>query len=316
MSRPKNMNRSTWLSLQVVLLGLLLFTTLPAVKASYPMVVKVQDDMERCLTFTIPEDEDVHIVVLPLPDEDLIQEDDALVAWYVHQVNKLHAQRDQYEPLAKHLPDAPPADIAKLQSEFFQRHHDSARKSPLEVHLTVSGAETEETNHKFRPVHLKTSYFDPFVFNYVRELTGTHDKKIKWEDLALLNYELCMEYNDRGTVRTNEEDDQIQVILLLIMDGDKYPIDHVDAETEEAKFHKDQHLTPLEETLDESIEAANNVLREMRYMEKREVRMRKTADSINTRIRWFSYLSMSVLLAVTYIQVTYLKRYFRKKKLL
>jgi hypothetical protein len=51
-------------------------------------------------------------------------------------------------------------------------------------------------------------------------------------------------------------------------------------------------------------------------MEKREARMRVTADSINSRVRWFGYLSVAVLLVVTYLQVTYLKQYFHKKKLM
>ena len=43
---------------------------------------------------------------------------------------------------------------------------------------------------------------------------------------------------------------------------------------------------------------------------------RRQYYSINARVRYFSYVSVAVLLVVTYIQVTYLKRYFRKKKLL
>ena len=85
---------------------------------------------------------------------------------------------------------------------------------------------------------------------------------------------------------------------------------------ESSTFEKKQHLTPLEEALDKSINAANTVIREMKYMEKREARMRVTADSINSRVQYFSYLSVAVLLGVTYVQVTYLKRYFHKKKLM
>ena len=78
----------------------------------------------------------------------------------------------------------------------------------------------------------------------------------------------------------------------------------------------EEHLTPLEESLEKSIMAARNVLKEMDYMESREKRMRVTSDSINTRVQWFSYLSIGILLVVTYGQVTYLRRYFHKKKLM
>lgn len=101
--------------------------------------------------------------------------------------------------------------------------------------------------------------------------------------------------------------------IALISDK---PYDTEDGSDGKAQFSKDAHLTPLEMSLDESIRAATVVLREMDYMEQREARMRQTAESINTRVRWFSYLSVSILLSVTYIQVSYLKRYFHKKKLM
>jgi len=79
---------------------------------------------------------------------------------------------------------------------------------------------------------------------------------------------------------------------------------------------KKEHLTPLEEAFDEGISLAHGVIDEMRYMEKRENRMKQTADGTNTRIRYFSYLSIFVLLGVTWIQINYLKSYFKKKKVL
>jgi hypothetical protein len=77
-----------------------------------------------------------------------------------------------------------------------------------------------------------------------------------------------------------------------------------------------EHLTPLEEQLGESIQAAQTILKEMRYMEKREARMRMTSESIFTKVSWFSVLSVVILLGVTFVQVRYLKNYFRKKKLM
>lgn len=75
-------------------------------------------------------------------------------------------------------------------------------------------------------------------------------------------------------------------------------------------------MDPLETSLDEIITKAEDILEEFKYMERRERRMRKTADSTNTRVRYFSYLSILVLLGVTLIQVLYLQSYFRKKKLM
>jgi hypothetical protein len=79
---------------------------------------------------------------------------------------------------------------------------------------------------------------------------------------------------------------------------------------------KKEHLTPLERAFDQSSALAKSIIDEMHYMEKREIRMKRTADGTNSRIRWFSYLSIVILVGVTWVQMKYLKGYFRKKKIL
>merc|ERR1712161_18926 len=104
-------------------------------------------------------------------------------------------------------------------------------------------------------------------------------------------------------------------------DATRIIYDHVvlsEIETKLKKHHtlKKEHLTPLEYVLDDSLASAKSILDEMYYMEKREIRMKQTADHTNSRIKYFSYFSVSILLGVTWIQVTYLKSYFKKKKVL
>ena len=82
------------------------------------------------------------------------------------------------------------------------------------------------------------------------------------------------------------------------------------------KIIKKEHLTPLENNFQEGIRAANTILNEMKYLERREARMRHTAESTNAKIRLFSYVSVIVLLGVTWLQRTYLRSYFKKKKLM
>ena len=99
----------------------------------------------------------------------------------------------------------------------------------------------------------------------------------------------------------------------MVGEGPEYDDDENASEDPAFQGH---HLEPLAQQLADSVRSAQTVINEMRYMERRESRMRHTADSINKRVRNFSYISILVLLVVTYLQVTYLKRYFRKKKLL
>ena len=79
---------------------------------------------------------------------------------------------------------------------------------------------------------------------------------------------------------------------------------------------KKEHLSPLEEAFEEGVALSHSVLDEMHYMEKREARMKQTTDGTNSRIRYFSYLSVLILLGVTWVQIQYLKNYFKKKKVL
>ena len=49
---------------------------------------------------------------------------------------------------------------------------------------------------------------------------------------------------------------------------------------------------------------------------KREARMRETSESTGGRIKMFGYVSISVLLLLSFWQTVYLKSFFRSKKLL
>jgi p24 family protein delta-1 len=182
-------------------------------------------------------------------------------------------------------------------SDFLQSTHGEQPN----VQITVTGtpiSDPETHDHKYA-----TKYFAPTVINYVAHSTSQRRHKHRMEEDNLEGYGVCLfNLGDRK---------QMQVIYDMVLLSE--------IEQEEVQRHrleKEEHLTPLENTLEASINAANGVLREMKYMEKREQRMRQTADSINTRVRWFSYFSIAVLLGVTFIQVTYLKRYFKKKKLM
>lgn len=114
----------------------------------------------------------------------------------------------------------------------------------------------------------------------------------------------------------NDNDDfavRIVVDSVLTSEGPVYDDDEIDSEDASFQGH---HLTPLADQLGRSLQAAHTVITEMNLMERREQRMRMTAESINSRVRYFSYISVGILLVVTYLQVTYLKRFFKKKKLL
>ncbi|TMW56317.1 hypothetical protein Poli38472_006327 [Pythium oligandrum] len=79
---------------------------------------------------------------------------------------------------------------------------------------------------------------------------------------------------------------------------------------------KREHLMPVEKELRKMEDAVDEIHREMLYMREREAVMRSTNESTNSRVLWFSFFSIAVLLAMGVWQVLYLKKFFKSKKLI
>ncbi|XP_022725963.1 transmembrane emp24 domain-containing protein p24delta3-like [Durio zibethinus] len=52
------------------------------------------------------------------------------------------------------------------------------------------------------------------------------------------------------------------------------------------------------------------------YLKSREAEMRTVSETTNGRVAWFSMMSLGICIAVSGLQVWYLKRFFQKKKLI
>lgn len=242
-----------------------------------------------------------HMVAVTLPSED--DTDEAMEKWYVDQIYELTKQKEQHKVLPKALIQDSPSPIKERESEFLKQQSGQGNDARVKFQVTGTPA-SDPTNYAHT---YNTRFFQFNVINYVGRSTLARMKQYRKGDTNVVNLE------GYGVCLTNEHESRpVQVVLDVVLISEVI----VNDDDEGGGFKKDQHLTPLERSLEQSIDAANTVLREMSYMEKREQRMRQTAESINSRVRWFSYLSISVLLSVTYIQVTYLKRYFHKKKLM
>jgi p24 family protein delta-1 len=246
-------------------------------------------------------------VALVLPNEEAFgEDDDAVETWYFDQIYAMTQIKQKHNVLPKQFVDidSMPDLVAKHMSTYMQTvlHGDG---SPVQILITATPS-TDPNNFQHQ---IETKFFHPTVLNYVGRTTDAkaHHHRADKHEGNLEGYGICLSNLDRSR--------EVRVIFDIALISDK-PYDNDENGDGKSKFNKDAHLTPLELSLDESIRAATVVLREMKYMEKREARMRETAESINTRVRWFSYLSVSILLSVTYIQVSYLKRYFHKKKLM
>lgn len=289
-----------------ILLVILLAENIAIVKG-YPMIVEVEENSERCLRLNIPEDDDAHMVFLALPspayDEEeekktpkWVQNYNSLESHYLSQMQELTKRRTQTSALLRKFPVKPSSDV-QLSMDDFLESFDGTLSSGCKVKLSNPKSSTSR--------NMDTYWFTPLVVNHVRRAIRTREQER--EKSPLEGYEACfINDNDDFTVR-------IVVDSVLTSDGPDFDDD--ENESEDVNF-QGHHLTPLSEQLGQSVIAAHTVINEMTLMERREQRMRMTADSINSRVRYFSYISVGILLVVTYLQVTYLKRYFRKKKLL
>ena len=255
---------------------------------AYPVIMAIDEDTERCFQINIPEDDDVHMIILAIPDPENLK-DEALEIWYVEQVFKMTKQKSANGLLPNRLPDEAPDKVAEAGSEYLKSKW--GNQSPLKVRMNVRSFDGKRAMTNYR-----TKFFTPLVINRVSKVGR------RLEDVE--GAEIC--------IQNNEEQETFHIIFDTILESEE--IEQV--EGNKSGFKKEEHLTPLEESLERSILAAKNVLKEMDYMEKREKRMRMTSDSINSRVQWFSYLSVAILFVVTYVQVTYLRRYFHKKKLM
>ncbi|RFU31878.1 hypothetical protein B7463_g4475, partial [Scytalidium lignicola] len=77
-----------------------------------------------------------------------------------------------------------------------------------------------------------------------------------------------------------------------------------------------EKLKPVETELRRIEEMVSEIVAEMDYLRTREQKLRDTNESTNTRVKWFAFSTMGMLVALGAWQVIYLRAYFRSKHLI
>ena len=72
-----------------------------------------------------------------------------------------------------------------------------------------------------------------------------------------------------------------------------------------------EKLKPVETELRRMEEMVAEIVAEMDYLRTREQKLRDTNESTNTRVKWFAFGTMGMLVALGAWQVVYLRAYFR-----
>lgn len=258
-----------------------------SIVSAVPLIAEVDSMETQCLRYNIPTDDDAHLIFLVLSEDDDAEE---VEDFFVNQVIKMSEESlkgDKVRPpeIPKHIQDM-------LQSKG------------------QSGIEIEIQKPRWPVLRKqKMSYNTPLV---IRNVIATAGSKGQGWDPPLGGYSICFR-------STNREDKVTRVIFEAVL---VFGSDDDDKENEKAKKIKEaaalkkDHLTPLQLMFDRTVMAGEQILSEMKYMEKREKSMSATIQSTNSRIKYFSYLSVFILVSVATLQVTYLKNYFKKKKLM
>jgi len=79
---------------------------------------------------------------------------------------------------------------------------------------------------------------------------------------------------------------------------------------------KAEQLKPLELELRRLEDLTESIVNDFALMKKREEEMRDTNESTNSRVLYFSIFSMACLIFLATWQVLYLKKYFKKQRLI
>jgi hypothetical protein len=100
--------------------------------------------------------------------------------------------------------------------------------------------------------------------------------------------------------------------------GVKHPMRHVELDIDIGADAKDwsavqatEKLKPVETELRRIEEMVAEIVAEMDYLRTREQKLRDTNESTNTRVKWFAFGTMGMLVALGAWQVVYLRAYFR-----
>ncbi|KAI8880421.1 COPII-coated vesicle protein [Backusella circina FSU 941] len=85
-------------------------------------------------------------------------------------------------------------------------------------------------------------------------------------------------------------------------------------ESAAADANGDGAVDPLEKEIRELADSILGIKAEQEYIVARERRHRDTAESTNSRVKWWSVIQLVLLFAVCFWQVYYLKRFFEVKR--
>jgi len=250
--------------------------------------MEIQPHQQRCFHITLPDDDDFNLVVTAIPNP----QDER------HHVKPVDYYHDYFMSWLSDMTEFNSPNFMKDISydDHILELQRVNNRSVTNVYVTIM-----PENGSGRPKKL-----DLKLYKIIKESNIVDQQSLNHWEPNKGQYQLCFHNH-------NKENHQIDILYDIIIlseynNNKKY-------NNKKRQLQK-EHFTPLENKLEHCIYTAKSILDELHYMEKRELRMKQKSDLTNNRIVRFSYLSVALLCVVTYVQIFYLKGYFKKKKIL
>jgi hypothetical protein len=143
------------------------------------------------------------------------------------------------------------------------------------------------------------------------------EQRMAFTSHADASFDVCFENNFSGSRQSRP------VFSLFHTDdfsakGVQHTFRHIELDIDIGADAKDwsavqatEKLKPVETELRHIEEMVAEIVAEMDYLRGREQKLRDTNESTNTRVKWFAFGTMGMLVALGAWQVIYLRAYFR-----
>lgn len=264
--------------------------------AAYPMIFHLDGAIQKCIDYSIPQDDDANFIVAVLPvagmKDDLLDE-------YVNEWSE--RTKDGGDKMPKEIPMSP-----KILEGYTTQVKKGFRCRAGVMILFPDGSELPIAKEEM-------SFYKSYVFHSIVQTAvakGVVDVP-RYDHEPTTGYRICFHNRSKGkhegvsfifeSVHWDDNDDDFTVRKTM--------------KTSDGVIKK-HHLTPIESEFDAALAHASQIADEMHYAEKRSHRIYEWKQKSFYRLRYYGYFSVLVLMGTAGTQVFYLKRYFKKKKLL
>jgi len=140
---------------------------------------------------------------------------------------------------------------------------------------------------------------------YGRPKDVAGEQRMAFTSHADASFDVCFENYYSGSTKVNIPTRHVELDIDIGADAKDW-----------SAVQATEKLKPVETELRRIEEMVTEIVTEMEYLRNREQKLRDTNESTNTRVKWFAFSTMGMLVALGAWQVIYLRAYFRSKHLI